>query len=222
MPITNQGTNVIILIETQYIPTIAFYSLLYKSDVMLIDKHENYHKGSFRNRCEILSSQGRISLSVPLQSGKNNQLPIEEVRINNEENWQVNHLRSIKSCYGKSPYYEYYYPIVEEILSKEYEFLFQLNQIFIERFAKVLDIQGKISFTEIFRSESNSSIQLKRDFISPKARLRQQIDSEIELKPYDQVFSDELEFESNLSILDLIFCLGPEAILYLSRSIKRV
>jgi hypothetical protein len=219
MPLSKPSRIIKVLIETQYLPTIAFYSLLYKSDILLIDKHENYHKGSFRNRCEILSSQGRVSLSVPLQSGKNNQLPITEVKINNDENWMTNHLRSIKSCYGKAPYFEYYFHIFEEILAYEHTNLFDLNLLFIERFAQIFNLDHKLAFTEHFIKESSAEIDLKRDYISPKAKFRGQIIEDFKLKSYDQVFSDELDFEANLSILDLLFCLGPEAVLYLTRSL---
>lgn len=220
MPVSKPSRIIKILIETQYLPTIAFYSLLYKSDILLIDKHENYHKGSFRNRCEILSSQGRVSLSVPLQSGKNNQLPITEVKINNDENWMLNHLRSIESCYGKAPYFEYYFHIFEETLAYEHASLFDLNLVFIRSFAKIFNLDHKLAFTEHFVKGTDAEIDVKREYISPKVKLRGQILENFTLKPYDQVFSDELDFESNLSILDLVFCLGPEAVLYLKRSLK--
>lgn len=210
-----------VLIESQYIPTIGFFSLLYNSEALIIDKHENYHKGSFRNRCEILSSQGRSSLSVPLRSGKNNQQAILNVAINNEEKWGIKHLRSIEACYGKSPYFEYYFHYCRSILERKHSHLFDLNMEFINCFAEILDLKEKLEESTTFIDSSNEILDLKRDFISPKTKDQERIKAFFEFTPYDQVFSEERAFEANLSILDLIFCQGPEAVLYLAKSIKK-
>jgi len=210
-----------VLIESQYIPTIGFFSLLYNAEHFILDIHENYHKGSFRNRCEIMSSQGRKTLSVPLNSGKNNQLNIREVEINNEENWAVNHLRSIEACYGKSPYFEYYFHYCRSILEQSHQNLFELNLKFIKTFAEILGLKEKIEYSEEFLFNAIEDIDLKRDFISPKKKEQQRLSETFHFEAYDQVFSDKQEFAPNLSILDLIFCQGPEAVLYLAKIIRK-
>ena len=210
-----------VLIESQYIPTIGFFSLLYNSDKFVIDIHEHYHKGSYRNRCEILSSQGSTSLSVPLKSGKNNQKRITEVLINNEEKWALNHLRSIEACYGKSPYFDYYFHLCRTILQQSHNKLFDLNKIFISTFAEILGVEEKIEYSSEYLAHPQENIDIKRDFISPKKKNQAQLDTLFDFKPYDQVFSEEQQFAPNLSILDLIFCQGPEAVLYLAKIIKK-
>ncbi|GLR15451.1 WbqC family protein [Portibacter lacus] len=205
------------LLETQYFPSIAFFAFAHGNQGIIIDQHEHYHKGSYRNRTEIMSAQGRLALSVPLSSGKNNQLPIIDVGINNDENWALNHLRSIESCYGKSPYFEFYYHYFVDILSRKHQFLFKLNLEIIELFYKILGIEKKIVLTNKFIDGDETNIDLKRDFISPKSKYQDQLSQEFIFHQYDQVFMEEQPFEPNLSILDLIFCMGPEAPLYLAK-----
>lgn len=205
-----------IVIETQYLPSIAFFSFMKHSAEVIIEGQETYQKGSYRNRCDILSSQGRLLLSIPLQSGKHNQLPIREVKIDYTTAWVVNHLRAIKSCYGKSPYIAYYFDHFEQILNQKNKFLFDLNFRLIESIAKALQLETIISISDQYISDYSKKEIDRRGFISPKKKLNINLDKEFKFSPYDQVFSDEISFEPNLSILDLLFCKGPEAILYLN------
>lgn len=205
-----------IIIETQYLPTIAFYSFAINETTLLIDQHEHYQKGGYRNRAEILSAQGKLTLSIPLQSGKNNQTPIREVIIDHSVNWNKNHLQTIKSCYGKAPFFEFYFPDIELILNRKHQFLFDLNHEIIEKLNKWLGVEDKVNFSDHFYSETTQGIQIMRNLISPKTRLRYQLDPFFNFLNYEQVFSEVTVFEPNLSILDLLMCKGPESRIYLS------
>ncbi|NJN78366.1 MAG: WbqC family protein [Saprospiraceae bacterium] len=96
------------LIESQYFPPLAYFSVLLKHEKVWIEQFENYQKGSYRNRCHIATANGLLRLSIPLEKGKNNQTCIKEVKIHNDTNWQIQHWRAIKSAYGNAPYFEYY------------------------------------------------------------------------------------------------------------------
>ena len=93
------------IIETQYFPPIHTFSNALTSGVLMIEKWENYQKRSYRNKCNILTSQGILTLSIPLQKGKNNAQNIQHVLINKDEDWQTKHIRAIEAAYGKSPFY---------------------------------------------------------------------------------------------------------------------
>ncbi len=202
-----------VVIETQYLPTIAFYSFMINSDYFLIEAHENYQKGSFRNKAQILSSQGPLTLSVPLMKGKNNQLNIKKVKIDNQTHWQLNHLRALKSCYGKSAFFEFYFDDIEAIYKQSFDFLFEVNTAFIITINKLLSIPPP-NFTDQYQKEYRPECD-KRGFVSPKAKHQQRLHGQFTFSIYDQVFCEQQAFVSNLSILDLLFCMGPESVIYL-------
>jgi len=180
---------------------VAFYP---KVDSICIEKHENYQKRSFRNRYQILTSQGVETLSIPLQKGKNHQAPIQDVRISYDEPWQNKHLHSIKSAYGKSPFFEYYYSDIEKILLKKPSFLFDLNVSSTEFILEKLKVNINLIFTDEYQKvPSNDTV------ISWSPGLKANSNS------YTQVWSDRFKFIPHLSFLDLLFCTGPEAIQYL-------
>ena len=108
-------------------PPISFFSQALNTKEITIDVHENYQKRSFRNKYLILSSNGILPLSVPLSKGKNQQQKIKDVTISYAENWIKIHLDALKSAYGKSPYFEHYYPTYIQLLNKKFATLNELN-----------------------------------------------------------------------------------------------
>jgi len=107
------------------------------------------------------------------------------------------------------------------MFQKKYIDLFTLNHEILNTCFKILDIDKGIQFSSEFLLVPRDNIDLKRDFISPKNKHRPRLDSYFNFSIYDQVFSDQRPFEPNLSILDLIFCLGPEAPRYLANTIRK-
>ena len=137
-----------ILLELQYLPPVQYFSLLAKHPVALIEQHENYVKGSYRNRCHVACVFGVQRLSIPLKKGKHQQLPIREVRIAYDEPWQMQHWRTIQSGYGKSPFYEHYADVFHLFFEKKHEFLFDLNYELLVTVLKLLRLKPEIRFTE--------------------------------------------------------------------------
>lgn len=164
-----------------------------------IDICENYQKRSFRNKFDILCANGRYTLSIPLQKGKNNQQNITEVKISNNDNWQKNHIETIKSAYGRSPYFEHYFPSLEKVYTTESTSLLDFNNSGLQFILNSLKLDTELNFTKEFRIQSFSN-ELKFE------------------KKYHQVFEYKFGFVVNLSCIDLIFNLGPEARLYFLRN----
>src|SRR4051812_20938609 len=96
-----------VLIETQYLPSIAFFAAVYRKKSIMLERHENYVKQSYRNRCQLVDASGRRELTVPVIHGAG-KVPISEVPIDYSQKWVNNHWRCIQSAYGKAPYFEYY------------------------------------------------------------------------------------------------------------------
>jgi len=121
-----------ILLEVQYLAPIQYYTKFVKYANVFLEQHENYRKGSFRNRCCIATANGVIALTIPLLKGKHQQANIKEVSIDNSKNWQLMHWRSIQTAYGNSPFFEYYKDDFKLIYQKKYDLLFN----FLSRFAR--------------------------------------------------------------------------------------
>lgn len=199
------------LIETQYLPPIATFSEAIKSGTLMIEAHENYQKRSFRNRCDLAAANGIISLTVPLESGKNRQLNVRDVRISYAERWQAQHWQTIISAYGKSPFFEHYVDGFAPLYEKKYDFLFDFNYALTEKIIKYLKLDIKIILSSSYVNETLDSIVDIRNTI----RSREQLLSQATNKKYPQVFEDRFGFLPQLSILDMLFCVGNQSENYL-------
>ncbi len=208
-----------ILMEVQYLGTVQYYSKFLKHDLIYLEQHENYRKGSFRNRCYIATANGIIPLSIPLLKGKHQQANIRSIKIDNSKNWQTLHWRSLKTAYGSSPFFEYYQDDFEILYNKQYDLLFDFCLDLQELVLNSLQMAPSIQFTETFTKETADDLLDFRNCMLPKNYSKPE-DPAFEPSPYPQVFEDRLGFVSNLSILDLLFCAGPEAIYYLQTSIQ--
>jgi len=153
-------------------------------------------------------------LSIPLLKGKNQQQNIKDVKISYGCNWPLQHLRAIQSSYGKSAYFIYYKDLIFELLLKKEEFLFDLNWNSLQLIAGLIPINLNLQRSKNYIVQSDhASLDLRNQiqFLSSEP---------ISLPSYYQVFSVKTGFISNLSILDLIFHQGPEAIYYLQQISK--
>ena len=209
-----------ILIELHYLPCAQFFSKLYAFEEVIIEQHENYLKGSYRNRAHIAGANGLLRLSIPLMKGKNEQQGIQAVQIAHHENWAQQHWASIQSAYGNAPFFEYYADAFESIFKTVPTTLFAFNQALLETTLSFLEFPAKLEWSTHFTKVTDEKECLDfRNGIFPKKH-RQKEDPSFEPKPYLQVFSDKNGFIPNLSILDLLFCHGPQSSLILEDCVK--
>lgn len=195
-----------LIVESQCCPPIALFSKAKKNDSILIEKYENYQKRSFRNRFYLNSSQGKTLFSIPLKKGKNQGQVITDVEIAYEDDW-VDHLgKFIQTNYGSSPFYEHYKDKFLSIFQKHHRYLYQLNIELLQAITKAIRMDIIIRETEQYNpSYSDENIDVRNSF-KPNADFfaSQQYPS------YAQVYEEKNNFISGLSILDMIFCCGPE------------
>lgn len=206
-----------ILLELQYLPPVQYMSKLVHYPIVFIEAQEHYLKASYRNRTHIASANGVLRLSVPLVSGKNAQKPIREVQIAYDEPWQKLHWEGIQSAYGNAPFFLHYTDILQPFFEREYEFLFDWNWRILQTICQLIGFQPNIEFTSEFQTETPASVLDWRNAISPKLQ-QQQPDPHFQPAWYAQVFEEKHGFLPNLSILDLLFCAGPEALSVLQTS----
>jgi hypothetical protein len=197
-----------IYISSAYLPPVEYFSRILNADIILVEREENYHKQTYRNRCCILSERGIQILTVPVYLGSFHKIPIKEIRIDYSKRWQQIHLGAIASSYGSSPFFEFYFEDFERIIMEKYELLIDINSRLTDAALKILGLNKSPCFTTSFIPPA----KMKNDFrytISPKNK------SALASKEYTQVFNRNKEFIVGLSIIDLIFNTGPEAVNYL-------
>lgn len=204
------------IVEIQYLPCIQYISKWYLYEEVLLEAHENYSKGSYRNRSMIGTSMGPRRLSIPLQKGKNSGTPIRDIKIANENDWQLQHWRSIRTAYNSAPYFEFYQDYFLPFYEKKYDFLWDFNAQLLETIFSILGKKVDVKTTDDFEKKPDPAYMDLRNVISPKVKTP---DPNFNLTPYGQVFEANQGFQENLSVIDLIFSMGPASSLTLSRSI---
>ncbi len=199
--------NTNLLIDNQYFGTINYIKILFQYSNIEIEQYESYQKMSFRNRCMVAGSNGVVNLSVPLEKGRGQKLLMKDVRISHSANWQIQHWRTIESCYSRSPFFEFYRDAVWRLLEKKETFLLDLNLEILDWLKTVLKYKGAITLTRDYLKTYPPEITDLRNTLVPKNYAEQANGIR-----YTQVFDDRIGFMPNLSILDLLFCCGPAAV----------
>jgi hypothetical protein len=197
-----------IVVSTAYLPPVEYFSMISRADEIVVEREESYLKQTYRNRCYILSAHGRQMLSVPILLGSLHKTPIKEIRIDYSKRWQQVHLRAMTASYSSSPYFEFYFENIEKIISRNHSFLLELNTELTETLTDILKIKKKIGFTNAYEPEGIPA----NDF---RYRITPKDESGFVAKEYIQVFNKGEGFVTRLSIIDLIFNMGPEADKYL-------
>lgn len=197
-----------ILLELHYFPPVHYFAKLLDYPILLLEQHEHYVKGSYRNRCHIASVQGVQRLSIPLRKGKNQQQLIREVQIAYDEPWQSQHWTALQSAYGNSPFFEFYADSLQPFFRKKQKFLFDWNFELLTTLKNMLQWNIEIRLTETYLPEPPPGVLDFREKIHPKNPTPDEHFFPIR---YPQVFEDRLGFLPNLSMLDLLFCAGPGA-----------
>ncbi|MCO5249672.1 MAG: WbqC family protein [Chitinophagales bacterium] len=197
-----------ILIEPHYWGNIAFFHALITADEVILDINSNFEKASYRNRCNILSPNGKLILSVPVQRGKEQRSLLKDVKISYAENWVKDHWQSLVSSYRRSAYFEYYEDEIWEVYKNNYISLKDLDIATTNLIHNLLKIESDIITTDKFITYNEFEGLDLRDTISPKTKKNVYHLSD---DKYQQVFMDRMNFVPQLSILDLLFNLGPRA-----------
>lgn len=191
--------------DLQYFGSIHFVKKLMENRNVVFDMNAPFTKMSFKNRMIIVTSQGPLILTIPIVGGRDQKTPIKDITIAYDSSWSAKHLKSIITSYKRAPYFEYY----EE----------SLTALYAKKPAKLVD------FLLLCSEWLQSQLKMNWDL----SILHNQVDVDAVIKYYDpcvpknynqhnglpkyqQVFSDQLDFITNASILDMLFCVGGREI----------
>lgn len=194
------------IIELQYLPQPEYFALLIHEQNIEIDKHEYFVKQTFRNRCQILTANGVDDLTIPV-IGAGKKILAKDIKIDYSQKWLNRHWRAIQSAYGKAPFFEYYADELRNIFDKKHEYLFDLSHDLLTQCLDSLGLKIDISFTKEYHDLKNQPENDFRTVISPNSNSNLSI-------PYNQINYQQVfgnNFVNKLSVIDLIFCEGPEA-----------
>ncbi|MEJ0030960.1 MAG: WbqC family protein [Bacteroidota bacterium] len=195
-----------LLIDLHLVPSLEYFCVLSGYDNIIFEKHEHYVKQSYRNRCYINTAQGVKSLVVPL-TNKHGKVSYADVAIDYSTRWQNVFWRTIESAYRNSPYFEHYADDLNKIIYSNKSLIFDFNLELLSFCLVALKWSRHLSVTTHYEkivkepfSDLRSAITTRNTYI---------VRGFYRPTPYYQVFGNG--FEENLSVLDLLFCAGPDA-----------
>ena len=201
-------------VDLHYLPNLEFFAAISGSDELLVFPQDLYQRQSFLNRTHIRLANKVETLSIPVQ-GRRPKIPMEDILIDYSQKWQAIHLRGIQSAYGKAPFFEYFFPYFEDVISKKPERLWDLNFEMLTICLRLLQ-----SPVKLVKSKSDANLTEVTDIraqIVPKASFSTR--NYYNPVVYGQLFG--LDFEPDLSVLDLLFCEGPAAKNIILKSVKK-
>ena len=181
-------------LPTAYLAPVSWYVALAGAGRACIDQHEHYVKQTWRNRCRIAMPDGPQDLAIPVQAASSH-APIRDIRLSDHGNWRHHHWSALRTAYGKSPFFEYYADdFAPFYLERRYDFLLDFNEALHALVCELVDLDVPVERSEAYLSAS---------FPTRSSA------------PYYQVFAQRLGFLPDLSIADLLFNMGPEALIVL-------
>lgn len=208
-----------IYLSSAYLAPIQYYTKFLSKDRIFIEQHDNYVKQTYRNRCNIISANGVIPLSIPVEHSSKNKTLMKDIRISQHGNWQHMHWNAIVSAYNSTPFFEYYQDDFRPFFDKEYEFLFDFNEELRLLIIDLLNIEvTETAYTSSYKTGfANEEVDM-REAIHPKKDATA-LDDHFMPCNYYQIFSQKLGFIPNMSIIDLLFNMGNESQIVLAKSI---
>ena len=223
------------LLSTTYFGPIQWYQKLNRYDHCVIEQFDNFQKQTYRNRCRIATANGSQVLTVPVERTEGKCL-MRDVRISDHGAWRHLHWNALQSAYGESPFFEFYADDLHPFFERRWTFLLDFNMDITNKLCELLDIHPRLSLTTNYipsmsgeeeKSFGKEEKTLGEDEKSPEEMepfidFREAIhpkhplpDADFSPHPYYQQHAPRHGFQPNLSILDLLFNEGNEAIFFL-------
>ncbi|MBL4652306.1 MAG: WbqC family protein [Flavobacteriales bacterium] len=191
-----------------YLGNIEYYAEIAKHKAIVFEQHEHFPKQTYRSRCEILGPNGKLKLVLPLAKPNSRQV-VKSVQLSTTDNWQKIHWKSLESAYRSSPYFEYYehefYPFFHTQQHSLFSFNLELHQLILQLLQIDIDYTLSTKYKPTLGKDYRTFFNSKKE--SANTKLKE--------NTYIQVFNDRMEFQPNISVVDLLFNEGPNSLTYL-------
>ena len=211
-------TQTTVLLSTAYLAPVEYYTKLLAYDRIRIEQYDHYQKQTYRNRCTIASPSGPLALTVPTVKPSTLKCFTRDIRISDHGNWRHLHWNALESAYNHTPFFEYYKDDFRPFYEQRYEFLTDFNEALCRLVCSLIDFSPSLERTADYMVQPPDTDDF-RERIHPKKDFRTE-DPAFQPCPYYQVFQEKLGFLPNLSIIDLLFNMGPESLLVLRNSCR--
>jgi len=201
------------LIDLHYLPSLEYFCTLLPFENIILESYEHFVKQTYRNRCYINTAHGKKILTVPLLE-RHEKVLAKDIKVEQGKQWRSNHWRSIESAYRKAPFFDFYSAELKNILYSDHKYLFNLNQDLLSFCLRQVGFKKNISASVSYEKQPSENIFDARNMVTDKKPFS--IRNYYRPHPYYQVFGNE--FVPNPSIVDLLFCVGPEASAWIKAS----
>ena len=197
-----------IILHPTYFANIAHFTAIANTNEVVFEAHDNFLKQTYRNRSYIYGANGKLALNIPVIYTQKNRQKYKDVKIFNEEKWQSAHWKSLLSAYKTSPFFEYYEDDIKPLFEKKADYIFDFNMNCFDVICDCLQLDVNTSFSEAYHKDIENASDLRLLVHAKK-------EPDYTFESYTQVFDEKHGFIPNLSILDLLFNEGPNALNYL-------
>lgn len=198
-----------ILIETAYLPPVAYMKEVLLADVIVIEAYETYTKQTCRNHCTIYGPNGSQTLSIPVIKVNGNHTITGDIRISEHQPWQRIHWRSIETAYNNSPFFLFYQDHLAPFYEKRFGFLIDFDLQLTEVLLSMMHISCGFQKNDAYE-KTPAGVTDCRNSLTEKSAFEKR-----SYPHYTQVFEPCHGFIPGLSIIDTLFNLGPETRSYL-------
>lgn len=206
-----------VLLTSAYLPPIHYFSKLYSAPDVYLEGYDHYVKQTYRNRCVIAGPEGPLALTLPVvHADKGGKTCTRDIRLSDHGNWPHLHCHALQSAYEKTAYFDYYCDDLLPLYERKWTFLMDFNTALTDCILSLLDLHPRLQLTTAYRDASAYEAEDFRETIRPKTAYS--FDHSFRPKTYYQVFASRNGFLPNLSIVDLLFNMGPESRLILRDS----
>ena len=202
-----------IILGSAYLAPVSYFAALYSCRKAYIERYDHYMKQTYRNRCVIASADGPLSLTIPVEKSSEGKCAMKDIRVSEHGNWRHVHRNAFVAAYKQSPFFDYYVDEFNAFFDRKYEFLYDFNMELTQWLCEQIDIQPELVPTTEYMDTGEGILDL-REAIHPK-KSAVDMASFYRPVPYYQVFDSRHGFQPDLSIVDLLFNMGPESLLVL-------
>ncbi len=192
------------ILSSAYLAPVSYYAQMVRHGHVCIEVMDHYQKQSYRNRCVIADANGPLPLTIPVKKPLPGHNLMRDIRISDHGRWRHLHWNALRSAYQNSPFFEYYADDFAPFYEQRWDFLVDFNEALQRVVCQLLDIEPVVQRTQQYIAVPAADTDDLRELIHPRR------ESTLPAKPYYQVFAHKRGFLGDLSIVDLLFNMGPE------------